>query len=200
MGPMLHYNITNHTALSHLQISPHYTSLHNCHLTRSSNTTPHSIGHDQHITLMSTKHSICSNWVRWYVLQWHASFLTYAGISFRHPLQKMGIASYLTAFSTCTLTASRLITTSQAQHPTIPIHSPTHQHLQHNHSPANNLRSTPKTSDDKVICPPLHPTSKQSDFREKAVNKKRQRSPRLPAVSLNSFTLPHNIHTLDVEY
>ena len=62
------------------------------------------------------------------------------------------------------------------------------------------VKSTPKTSDNKVICPPFHPTSKQSDFREKAVNKKRQRSPRLPAVSLNSFTLPHNIHTLDVEY
>ena len=28
-------------------------------------------------------------------------------------------------------------------------------------------RSAPDTSDDKVICPPLHPISKQSDFREK---------------------------------
>ena len=28
-------------------------------------------------------------------------------------------------------------------------------------------KSTPDTSDDKVICPPLHPISKQSDFREK---------------------------------
>ena len=27
-------------------------------------------------------------------------------------------------------------------------------------------RSAPDTSDDKVICPPLHPISKQSDFRE----------------------------------
>jgi len=62
------------------------------------------------------------------------------------------------------------------------------------------VRSTPKTSDDKVICPPFRPTSKQSDFGEKAVNKKRQRSLRPPAVSLNSFTLPHNIHTLDVEF
>jgi hypothetical protein len=60
------------------------------------------------------------------------------------------------------------------------------------------VRSTPKTSDDKVICPPFHPTSKQSDFGKKAVNKKRQRSLGLPAVSLNSITLPYNIHTLDV--
>ena len=27
-------------------------------------------------------------------------------------------------------------------------------------------RSAPDTSDDKVICPPLHPISMQSDFRE----------------------------------
>ena len=62
------------------------------------------------------------------------------------------------------------------------------------------VKSTPNTSDNKVICPPFHPASKQSDFREKAVNKKRQRSTSFPAAPLNSVTLPHNIHTLDVEY
>ena len=60
-------------------------------------------------------------------------------------------------------------------------------------------RSAPDTSDDKVICPPLHPISKQSDFREIVVKKKRQRFPKLPSASLNSFTLPHNTHVLVVE-
>ena len=129
MGPMLHYSITNHTALSHLQISAHCTSLHNCHLTRSSNTTPNSTGHDQHITLMATKHSICSSWVRWYVLQWHASFLTSSGISSAILFKTMGIASILTARSTCTRTASRLITASQTQQ-RIHLHIHLHIHLQ----------------------------------------------------------------------
>ena len=30
--------------------------------------TPCSIGHNHHITMISTKHIICSSWVRWYIM------------------------------------------------------------------------------------------------------------------------------------
>ena len=89
IGPMLHYSITNHTALSHLQMSAHCTSLQTCRLTRNSKTTPHRIGHNQHIALMSTEHSICSSWVRWCALQWHASFPDILMCVFRHRFQNI---------------------------------------------------------------------------------------------------------------
>ena len=119
-GPMLHYSITNHTALSHLQISAHCTRLHKCRLTGSSNNIPHSISHNHHIILMSTKHSICSSWVRWYVLQWHASFLTCSGMCSVTLSKTIVIASNLTALGTCTHTPAILITTCQTTPPILP--------------------------------------------------------------------------------
>ena len=43
--------------------------------------TPCNIDRNHHITLISTQHSICSSWVRWCILSWHASFLTESGLS-----------------------------------------------------------------------------------------------------------------------
>ena len=39
------------------------------------------MGHNHHATMSSTKHNIRSNWVRRYILSWHASFLTEADLS-----------------------------------------------------------------------------------------------------------------------
>ena len=58
------------------------------------------------------------------------------------------------------------------------------------------VEHTKTASDDKVFCPPFHPTFTQYAACEKAVNKKRQLSTRSPAESLNSVTLPQNIPTL----
>ena len=76
MGSMLHDSITNHAGLPQPQISAHCTSLQKCQIARSSKTSPHSIRHNPHITLTTTKHSMCSSQVRCYILQWPASFLT----------------------------------------------------------------------------------------------------------------------------
>ena len=43
---------------------------------------PQSIHHNQHITLMSTKHSLCSSWVRCYIMPCCASFRTSPGVFF----------------------------------------------------------------------------------------------------------------------
>ena len=73
-----------------------------------------------HITLVSTKHSICSSWVRWYILQWHAYFLTSSGMSSVILFKTIDIASNLAALSTCTHAAAILITTSQTTLPNTP--------------------------------------------------------------------------------
>lgn len=52
---LLHYNISNHAALSHLQISAHCTRLHKRHLTKTSKIISHCINHKHRTTLMSTK-------------------------------------------------------------------------------------------------------------------------------------------------
>ena len=39
------------------------------------------MGHNHHAIMSSTKHNIRSNWVRRYILSWHASFLTEADVS-----------------------------------------------------------------------------------------------------------------------
>ena len=62
-------------------ISPLYKFTKKNRIARSSKTSPHSIRQNPHITLMTTKHSMCSSQVRCYVLQWPASLLTSTGLS-----------------------------------------------------------------------------------------------------------------------
>ena len=56
------------------------------------------------------------------------------------------------------------------------------------------------TANDKVLYQPINPVGRQSDFREKVVQKKRQRFPKLPPALPNSFESAKVIHVLVGEY
>ena len=105
--------------LPRANISPLCKSTKTCHLTGGSNATPRSIHHNQHITLRSTKHSLCSSWVRCYILPWCASFQTSPGAFSVIIFKTDDLAPTLQIQRACTYT-TRWMTTPKITQPTMP--------------------------------------------------------------------------------